>query len=156
MWPPSRTRIFNRRQTDGAYRRPLLVWLAASFIGDGELDNGTVPPPPPMMSQSGAISKRTDPDPAPIVTSPPASARSRAASTAGSMADPSHLVEQGAASLELQQAAARPHRAAPPPPVRNTPLWQGEPNARAAPQIRQRLEEIRRHIEMPIIKCKKI
>jgi hypothetical protein len=68
-----------------------------------------VPHPPPMMSHPGAIpksSQRTDPDPDPVVTSPPASSRSRAASAAGSVADPSHLMEQGTASLELQQAAA--------------------------------------------------
>jgi pyruvate/2-oxoglutarate dehydrogenase complex dihydrolipoamide acyltransferase (E2) component len=126
----------------------------ASFIGDGEPDSGTVPPPPPVLSSTGAIprpSQRADPVPDPVVTSPPASSRSRAVSGAGSVVDPAHLMEQGAASLELQQAAARPHRAAPPPPpARTTPLWQGEPNARAAPAIRQRLEEIRRHIDLDL------
>jgi hypothetical protein len=72
------------------------------------------------------------------------------------MADQSHLMEQGAASLELQQAAARLHRTAPPPPVRNTPLWQGESNARAAPQIRQRLEEIRRHIDLDLAEAESL
>jgi hypothetical protein len=149
--PPSDGRCVSPATARLVGGRPL-----ASFIGDGELDSGTVPPPPPMMSQPGAIPRRTDPDPAILVTSPPASARSRAASTAESMADPSHLVEQGAASLELQQAVARPHRAAPPPPVRNTPLWQGEPNAHAAPQIRQRLEEIRRHIDLDLAEAESL
>jgi hypothetical protein len=128
----------------------------ASFIGDSELESGAVPPPPPMMSATGAIPRRTDPNPDPVVTSPPASARSRAASTAGSVADPAHLVEQGAASLELQQAATRPHRPAPPPPARTTPLWQGEPSARAAPQIRQRLEEIRQHIDLDLAEAESL
>jgi hypothetical protein len=129
----------------------------ASFIGDG-LDSGTVPPPPPMASSTGTIpktSQRTDPDP--MVTSLPASSRSRAVSGAGSVVDPAHLVEQGAASLELQQAATRPHRPAPPPPpARATPLWQGEPSVRAAPAIRQRLEEIRRHIDLDLAEAESL
>jgi hypothetical protein len=152
--PPSDGRCISPATARLVGGRPL-----ASFMGDGKLESGTIPPPPPMVSHPGAIpksSQRTDPDPDPVVTSPPASSRSRAASAAGSMADPSHLVEQGAASLELQQAAARPHRTAPPPPVRNTPLWQGEPSARAAPQIRQRLEEIRRHIDLDLAEAESL
>jgi hypothetical protein len=146
--PPSDGRCISPATARLVGSRPL-----ASFMGDGELDSSTVPPPPPMVSHPGAIpkSQRTDP----VVTSPPASSRSRAASAAGSMVDPAHLVEQGAASLELQQAAARPHRTAP-PPTRTTPLWQGELSARAAPQIRQRLEEIRRHIDLDLAEAESL
>jgi hypothetical protein len=151
--PPSDGRCISPATARLVGGRPL-----ASFMGDGGLDSGTVPPPPPMVSPTGAIpktSQRTDPDP--VVTSPPASSRSRAVSGAGSVVDPAHLVEQGAASLELQQAAIRPHRTAPPPPpARVTPLWQGEPSARAAPQIRQRLEEIRRHIDLDLAEAESL